>query len=81
MPSAKAVVTTPSRSAKTCTVDGCKRKNYRAKGYCNVHYRKWRQGDLPRSRYTQCSKEACSKRRSAGAFCGAHQPGKKAEGE
>ena len=75
----KAVVTTPPRSAKTCTASGCKRKNYRAKGYCNVHYRKWRQGDLPKGRYTQCGNEGCSKPRSAGAHCAEHQAGQKTE--
>jgi len=79
MSEAKAVKTTPPRSDKKCTVKGCKRKDYRAKGYCNVHYRKWRQGALPKSRYTPCSKEGCLKRRTLRAFCDEHQPGKKAE--
>lgn len=30
-----------------CTVEGCKR-TYRAKGYCNVHFHKWRKGEMPK---------------------------------
>lgn len=75
---AKPVQTTPSRADKSCTVDKCKRR-YRAKGYCNVHYRKWRHGDLPKGRYKICEKEDCKKPRLKGALCEEHQPGKAAE--
>jgi hypothetical protein len=43
---------------KACTAEGCKRP-YRAKGYCFFHYKKWRQGELPHSRYKTCSKAEC----------------------
>ena len=39
---------------KSCSVKGCKRP-YRAKGYCNVHYHKWRNGELPKARYDTCN--------------------------
>jgi len=39
---------------KSCGVKGCKRP-YRAKGYCNVHYRKWRKGELPKARFDSCN--------------------------
>ena len=47
--------TTPASGAKTCRVKGCKRP-YRAKGYCNVHYHKWRRGELPKARYQTCNR-------------------------
>jgi hypothetical protein len=39
---------------KTCKVDGCKRP-YRAKGYCNVHYQKWRKGEMPKAHFQTCN--------------------------
>lgn len=47
--------TTLSRKEKTCSVKGCKRP-YRAKGYCNVHYKKWRKGELERPRHSGAGK-------------------------
>ena len=42
-----------------CKVEGCKR-TYRAKGYCNVHYKKWRRGELEaKPRYKTCCEENC----------------------
>ncbi len=41
--------TTLSRKEKRCKVEGCRRP-YRAKGYCNVHYKQWRKGLLPKPR-------------------------------
>ncbi|MHA7633007.1 vegetative protein [Corallococcus sp. M7] len=43
---------------KACTVEGCKRP-YRAKSYCFFHFKKWRQGELPHTRYRVCSKPEC----------------------
>lgn len=48
------------RSEQHCEVKGCKRA-YRAKGYCNAHYRKWRQGEYGHRRYTACSSSSCFK--------------------
>lgn len=68
------VRTTPPREAKKCKVDGCKRP-YRAKRYCTVHYKKWRQGDLPKGRYKICTKEGCKKPRAKGSLCAEHVGG------
>ncbi|HYV49676.1 MAG TPA: vegetative protein [Myxococcaceae bacterium] len=56
---------------KACSVQGCKRP-YRAKGYCFFHYKKWRQGDLPHSRYRVCSKTECRKKAMRGGLCEQH---------
>ncbi len=70
------VHTEASRENKKCQMEGCKRP-YRAKGYCNVHYRKWRHAELPHSRYKTCTKEGCRKPRTfPGSLCEEH----KAEG-
>ncbi len=56
---------------KKCSVDGCKRP-YRAKGYCFFHFKKWRQGELPHSRYRICSKPECRKPVAKGGLCEKH---------
>jgi hypothetical protein len=72
------VHTEASREHKKCTQEGCKRP-YRAKGLCNVHYRLWRHGELPKSRYKICTKEGCHKRRALpGSLCEEHKGGEKA---
>lgn len=48
--------TTLSREEKACKIKGCKRP-YRAKGYCNVHYRRWRKGDLGSARHSTAGKK------------------------
>src|SRR6202022_3141298 len=50
---------------KACTMAECKRP-YRAKGYCFFHFKKWRQGDLPHTRYRVCSKPECRPRTGRG---------------
>jgi hypothetical protein len=74
----KAVKTRPSREESHCSLEGCKRP-YRAKGYCNVHYKRWRRGEIEghRARYKICSKEGCRKPAIKGGLCEEH--GKKAE--
>lgn len=49
--------TTLSRKEKRCKIPGCKRP-YRAKGYCNVHYKQWRKGLLPKPRHKGKKKAA-----------------------
>ncbi len=67
--------TTPARSAKKCSVESCKRP-YRAKSFCNVHYRLWRHGELPHPRYKICTKEGCRKPRALpGSLCEEHKSG------
>ncbi len=56
---------------KACSVQNCKRP-YRAKGYCFFHYKKWRQGELPHSRYRTCSKADCRKKVFKGGLCETH---------
>lgn len=56
---------------KACGVQGCKRP-YRAKGYCFFHYKKWRQGELPHSRYRTCSKPDCRAKAAKGGLCEKH---------
>ena len=61
----------PHRSEMKCSVSGCKRP-YRAKGYCVVHYQKWRRGELGHPRYRTCSKEGCRKEATKGGMCAEH---------
>jgi hypothetical protein len=73
------------RNAKTCKVKGCKRP-YRAKGYCNAHFHKWRGGDLPKARYSTCNhgvkklkhgeKKECLKKVFKAGLCEAHYQAK-----
>lgn len=55
-----------------CRQEGCKRP-YRAKGYCNVHYNKWRRGEMPvKPRYKTCGEENCRKPIFKFGICEAH---------
>ena len=66
-----------------CKIEGCKRP-VRAKGYCRIHYRKWRRGEYGKSRYKPCRVEGCTRRRYQGAYCEEHYKSKvlkKAAGE
>ena len=48
-------------NTKACQVEGCKRP-YRAKGYCQTHFKKWRRGEMPKKpRYKICGEENCRK--------------------
>ena len=67
-------------SKGTCKFEGCS-ADVVAKGYCSRHYKKWRQGILPKARYKICTAEACRKPRSAGSKCEEHAKGKAAGGE
>lgn len=52
---------TQTTETKKCKVEGCKRV-YRSKGYCNIHFRKWRRGEMPaKTRYKTCGEENCLK--------------------
>lgn len=55
-----------------CSVEGCKRP-YRAKGYCYFHFKKWRQGELPHSRYRTCSKAECRAKAVRHGLCEKHE--------
>lgn len=59
-------------NAKPCSVEGCKRP-YRAKGYCTVHYQKWRRGELTaKPRYRTCGEENCRKPSFHKGYCQEH---------
>ena len=62
-----------AREESKCSVSGCKRP-YRAKTYCNVHYKAWRRGEVEghRARYKICSKEACRKPMVQEGLCAEH---------
>ena len=45
---------------KKCQIASCKRE-YRAKGYCRAHYRKWRRGAYGKVRYKHCKDIGCLK--------------------
>jgi hypothetical protein len=55
---------TPSQA---CQVSGCKRE-YRAKGYCKTHYRKWRNGAFGNERYTTCKDNECRRPQGLNRF-------------
>jgi hypothetical protein len=56
---------------KACGIANCKRP-FRAKGYCYFHYKKWRQGELPHSRYRVCSKPECRVKAARHGLCEKH---------
>ncbi|MBX5482038.1 MAG: vegetative protein [Myxococcaceae bacterium] len=56
---------------KKCSIEGCKRP-HRAKGYCFFHFKKWRHGELPHSRYKVCSKAECRKPMKFKGLCEQH---------
>ena len=61
------------KTERKCSIDGCKRP-YRAKGYCNVHYKKWRRGEMDGvlARYRTCSEENCKKPTFKKGMCEQH---------
>lgn len=61
------------RETKKCSVKDCKRP-YRAKGYCNVHYKLWRRGEIEghKSRYRICGEENCKKPVFKKGYCEQH---------
>jgi hypothetical protein len=61
-----------TENVRACKSKGCKRP-YRAKGYCNVHYRKWRRGELEKKgRYRICTEEKCRKATFKKGYCEQH---------
>ena len=54
-----------------CKVDKCKRE-VRAKGYCRIHYKKWRQNEFGDGRFKICKAEGCKKQRHLMAYCEEH---------
>lgn len=58
-------------SKGTCKAEGCSVVAV-GKGYCARHYKKWRQGALPKGRYKTCTAEGCRKPRAVGSKCQEH---------
>lgn len=60
-------------TSKSCRITNCRRP-YRAKGYCNVHYKKWRQGEIEgaKPRYRICGEENCRKPTFKKGMCEQH---------
>jgi len=66
-----------------CKIEECNRPA-RAKGYCGIHYKKWRKGEYGKTRYKICKAEGCAQRRHLKAYCEEHYKSeylKKAVGE
>jgi hypothetical protein len=55
----------------TCKAKDCNREVI-AKGYCRMHYRLWRAGEMPKPRYKTCTFEKCRKPRVRGSLCEEH---------
>lgn len=60
-------------SGESCKIANCKRE-YRAKGYCGVHYKKWRHGEYGVARYKTCNSMDCRKPMSVNrhGYCEEH---------
>jgi hypothetical protein len=61
----------------TCKADSCDREVV-GKGYCQRHYKLWRQGKMPKARYKTCSAENCHKKQVQKGRCAEHQKKKPA---
>ncbi|PIR16319.1 MAG: hypothetical protein COV46_08715 [Deltaproteobacteria bacterium CG11_big_fil_rev_8_21_14_0_20_49_13] len=59
--------------AKKCSVANCKRP-HRAKGYCALHFKKWRAGGMEghKRRYKICKEENCRKPLFKKGMCEQH---------
>lgn len=62
-----------------CQVKGCKNP-YRAKGYCDEHYKLWRAGAFGKTRNQVCSKEGCRKPMVKEGLCETHWSEKRGKG-
>jgi hypothetical protein len=62
-----------TETAKKCSIEGCKRP-YRSKGYCDVHFKKWRAGEIEghKRRYKTCKEENCKKPIHKWGLCEQH---------
>ncbi len=58
---------------KKCSIENCKRP-YRSKGYCDVHFKKWRAGEIEghKPRYKICKEENCKKPMFKKGMCEQH---------
>ncbi len=58
-------------SKGTCKAKDCSREVI-AKSYCRKHYRLWKAGEMPKTRYKTCTFEKCRKARFRGSLCQEH---------
>ncbi len=58
---------------KKCSIANCK-KPHRAKGFCAVHFKKWRAGEVEgqKPRYKICKEENCKKPMFKKGMCEQH---------
>ncbi len=59
----------PNKGA--CKANECEREVI-AKGYCRKHYRLWKAGEMPKTRYKTCTGDNCRKKRFKGSLCEEH---------
>lgn len=64
---------TETKETKKCSVANCKRP-HRSKGYCDVHFKKWRAGEIEghKRRYKICKEENCKKPIHRWGMCEQH---------
>lgn len=64
---------------RKCEVEGCGRSHL-ARGYCGLHYKRWRATGSTDSRFTEsCSVAGCERQHRAEGLCGLHH-GRKVAG-
>lgn len=78
----KLEVSAASSESLHCAIAKCKRP-YRAKSYCNVHYKKWKRGEYGLARYKTCGFTDCKKPIVVNRFglCEDHYQSKYVKGE
>ena len=66
-------------SKGSCKAKDCGREAI-AKHYCRRHYRLWKAGEMPKSRYKICTFEKCRKKRFRLSLCEEHYKAKTGKG-
>ena len=66
-------------SKGSCKAKDCAREAI-AKHYCRKHYRLWKAGEMPKSRYKTCTFEKCRKKRFRLSLCEEHYKAKTGKG-
>ncbi len=77
-----------NKQIRVCKLDGCNR-SYRARGWCSLHYRRWKTNGSPGSvellyQYQYggvCSIEGCNKEYEARGYCSMHRRRKLLHGD